>query len=602
MQTSVTRSRIQRVTMMAGLLLIVAGVDTGSAAVNAWTDPVSGSWGTAGNWSAGLPQSNQDASLAVAGAYTVTVDDITADNALGLVVTNITVGAASGPPALTVDFTNTTRTVTVGAANDGKIGVGISAGSLGRLSVANGQITAARLHLGSGLGGAGSVHLSGGSVALRSMSATAGTEWLRLGSDAGSTGTLVMTGGQISGPSDYGGTYGHIGGGGSGLIIISNGLFRTGGYGLYFGASSGHGELKLYGGTLYSGNDNSTKNVTIEVGSGVNSEGFILIDGGTLIVTNNADLSLGVRGGSHGVLTISNGVFNIAGGDLGLGMRANSLGELNVVGGTNLCDTPLIGSGAVNVGGGTGIVNVFANGYLASLGGYAQLGQGPGSRGTLNVSGNGRCEIGGYGMLMGDGDGAWSEINVAGGEFRMTAGAVYLRSGTINVSGGSFQTGTLLLGTTGGIGSAKTGTVSIAGGTVTLGTTTLGMAGRPGFLRVAGSAPSAVTVNALTAITADSTLQFTLDAAGVTPITVNNTLTVNADTKLEVDCGAYDTRNGLAVPLIAYNTRSGTFDASNIAIINTGSATASVDPGDGSADAVTLRITLPPGGTVLLIR
>jgi hypothetical protein len=41
---------------------------------------------------------------------------------------------------------------------------------------------------------------------------------------------------------------------------------------------------------------------------------------------------------------------------------------------------------------------------------------------------------------------------------------------------------------------------------------------------------------------------------------------------------------------------------SNIAIVNTGSATAAIDPGDGSDAAVTLRITLPPGGTVLLIR
>jgi hypothetical protein len=301
-------------------------------------------------------------------------------------------------------------------------------------------------------------------------------------------------------------------------------------------------------------------------------------------------------------MTISNGVFNIAGGDLGLGMRANAYGELNVVGGTNLCDTPLIGTGTSTAGGGTGIVNVCVNGYMASLGGWTQLGNGPGSFGRVTVSDNGRCEIGGYGMLVGDGDGGFGEINVADGEFRVTGSSVYLRSGAVNVSGGSFQTGTLYLGTTGGTGTAKTGTVSIAGGTVVLGSTTVGVAGRPGFLRIAGSGATSISVNALTATTADSTLQFTLDAAGVTPITVNNALTVNADTKLTVDCGAYDKRNGLTIPLLHYGTRSGTFDDGKIEIINTGSATAGIDPGDGSADAVTLRITLPPGGTVLQVR
>ncbi len=584
-------------TMMAGLLLIVAGVDTGSAAVNAWKDPVSGYWGTAGNWSAGVPQGSDDIQIMVAGEYTVSVDNDTADNGQGMAVTSITVRAATGLPELAVGFTNTARTLMIGSANIGNIGVGTAAGTRGLLSLATGSVSAAQLHLGSGAGGYGRAHISGGSAQLRSMSTAAGTEWFRLGSVAGSTGTLVMTGGEISGPAGYGGTYGHIGGAGAGSLIISNGLFTTGGYGLYFGATTGHGELKLLGGALFHGHEGRA---VIEVGSGASSRGFILIDGGTLIVTNNADLSLGVRAGSRGIMTISNGVLNIAGGDLGLGMRTGSYGELNVVGGTNLCDTPLIGTGTAS--GGTGIVNVVANGYMASLGGWTQLGNGPGSFGQLNVADNGRCEIGGYGMLMGDGDGGFGEVNVADGEFRISPGTAYIRSGTINISGGTCSFGTTFLGTAGGIGSAKTGTVSITGGTVTLGTTTLGTVGRPGFLRVLGSAPSSITVNALTATTADSTFQFTLDAAGVTPITVNNTLTVNADTKLTVDCGAYDTRNGLAVPLIVYGTRSGAFDVSNIAIVNTGSATASIDPGDGSADAVTLRIELPPGGTVLQVR
>ena len=198
MRQEIFVSRMTVLRIAAGILWTLSCINAAWAANNAWMAPVSGSWGTGGNWNAGLPQSFQDVSLAVAGAYMVTVDDITADNALGMVVTGITVGASSGLPELAIDFTNTTQTLTVGAGNDGKIGVGITAGRQGRLSLTAGQVSAARLHLGSGLGGTGSAYLSGGSVALRSMSTTAGTEWLRLGSDAGSVGTLVMTGGQIS--------------------------------------------------------------------------------------------------------------------------------------------------------------------------------------------------------------------------------------------------------------------------------------------------------------------------------------------------------------------------------------------------------------------
>jgi hypothetical protein len=589
MRTSVIRGWMQSVTMMTGLLLIVAGAETGLAAVNAWKNPVSGSWGTAGNWSAGLPQSAQDASIAVAGAYTVTVDNFTADNALGLVVTNITVGAASGLPALAVNFTNTTRTLTVGAANDGKLGVGTTSGSHGRLVIANGKISAARLYAGDvGSASSGAILISGGTLHLRSTHAT--LNWLRLGAAAGCTGTLVMTGGELV--TTNGASYGCVGYSGKGLFILSNGVVRTAGI-LVGGNTGGEGGMQLFGGEFIQRKEAS------EIGSGANAIGTVLVDGGKWIATNTAvgTINIGVRSGSRGVMTVSNGIVRMT---ASLGTRAGAYGEWNAAGGTSVVSLLKIGTYTGTSGSGQGVVNV-SGGYLNVPSGYAELANGGPARGTLNVSG-GLCEVGGFGVIMGNGDGAWSEINVAGGEFRMTAGVVYLRSGAISVSGGSFQTGTLLLGTTGGTGSAKTGTVSIAGGTVTLGTTTVGESGRPGFLRVAGSAPSSITVNALTATTADSTFQFALDAAGVTPITVNNALTVNANTKLTVDCGAYDKRNGLAVPLITYGTRIGAFTAANIAIINTGSATAGIDPGDGSADAVTLRITLPPGGTILQVR
>jgi len=81
-------------------------LNSGTAAINTWTNSASGSWGTAINWDAGVPAGSDDISISQEGTYTVTVDDDTANNDLGMAVTSITVEANSGLPELAIDFTS----------------------------------------------------------------------------------------------------------------------------------------------------------------------------------------------------------------------------------------------------------------------------------------------------------------------------------------------------------------------------------------------------------------------------------------------------------------------------------------------------------------
>lgn len=567
---------------------LFAASNRATAQVNTWTNSGSGSWGTAGNWDGGLPSGTDDISITGAGAYTVTVDDNTADNDLGLAVNSVIVGTGSGRPELTIGFTNTTKVLTVGTGTAGTLKIGTTSGTHGRLSVADGEISAAHLLLGEGgSASTGEARISGGTVTLRSNAT--GLNWIRLGNTASSTGMVVMTGGTLNGPG-YGGTYGNIGGAGKGLLIISNGLFTAGGYGLYIGAASGaDGEVRLPGGEL-----KLTKGL-IEVGSGYNSRGSILIDGGRLTVTNGAGIAVAERYGSRGSLTVSNGTLHMVDGVLSVGSRAGAYGVVDIAGGTNYVGKSPYGltMGAYAGGGGTGVLNVTA-GRLTVHNGWAYPGGGSGGVGIINVSG-GEFDNQGYGLIMGDANGAWSEINVTGG--KCDVNVTYLRSGAITVDGGVFAGGTTYIGTTGGYGpTLKTGSVTVVSGTLTLGSTTVGAADRPGYLTIEGST-STNTLASLTASPTNSTLTFILDETGISPITVTGALNVSDDTKLVVNIDNYDAPKGDSFVLIDYGSIGAGRIAEENITINGGSG-GRID--QTTDNKVTLNISPPPGTTILI--
>ncbi len=570
------------------------------AAINNWNDPETGSWGVGGNWSGGVPQASDDILIEASGTYTVSVDDATADPALGMAVNSLRVGTVAGMPELAVDFTNALRTLTVGAGTTGTagtLGVGTVAGTRGTLSIADGHLSAARLYLGEGGGGShGTARIDGGTLTLRSTDAN---YWMRLGDTAGSTGTLVVAGGTlISRDAD---NFGNVGGNGVGMLIVSNGLLETATVHVPGYTRNNEGTILLRGGDWF------VRKGTVEIGSGINSLGRLTVDGGNMTGTNgNNHLLIGVRSGSRGIANVRDGKVNVTGSELLVGTRAGSYGELTVEeGGEVFSGKPGTGfriGGAHADAGGTGVVHV-AGGTLIHSAGWTTMGAYANARGFLTVS-DGLCELWGSGLIVGDGDGSWSELRVTGGSCVVNGTEpLYLRSGAIIVSNGLFTSPkSTLIGTTGGSAGPKTGILEVSGGTVTVGSTTVGNTDRTGIVRVLGNGAT-VTMNALAATTVNSHLQFTLGETGVTSLTVTGALTVNANTRLQIDLADYRyMTHDLVVPLISYASRSGAFDVDNITFLNAGPTELSVDMGSGVNDAVTLRITPPPVGTVFLLR
>jgi hypothetical protein len=100
---------------------------------------------------------------------------------------------------------------------------------------------------------------------------------------------------------------------------------------------------------------------------------------------------------------------------------------------------------------------------------------------------------------------------------------------------------------------------------VTNGTSTATLEARNGVLTVAGSSGN---VNADTLTVANgSTLKFVADAAGVTRVTVDDTLTLDATSKLDVDITGYGSAGATQkLVLVEYGSKSGSFAPGNITV------------------------------------
>jgi len=232
-------------------------------------------------------------------------------------------------------------------------------------------------------------NMAGGSATWRLLGGTHSlSNGLWIATENGSTGTVVVSGGQLIATNAT--TY--VGDHGIGQITVSNGLAileetLIG----YFGSS--RGSLTVAGGT------NQILGALV-IAVGFDNTGSVLLDGGELVATNDLTLI-----GRHGVgqMTVSNGVARLANTYVGSG--SGSRGSLTVAGGTNQILGDLAAglwansTGSVLVSGGTLLVTN-ASTYMGSNGvgqmtvsnGLARLdntyvGYEAGSRGTLTVAG-----------------------------------------------------------------------------------------------------------------------------------------------------------------------------------------------------------------------
>jgi hypothetical protein len=620
-------------------VVLLASAMSGAAQTK-W-NAASGLWKDSGNWTNGVPNLNDAQLTPGVQSYTVTVDEPLVNPFRSLIVSNspayqttLDVNAA-GFSSVTGQFT-IGRSAVVNVNSGGEwtyIGTNMSLNPMGvirdggRLNIAGGSVLWTNLvytgtgrsfvYVGDGSdgslyvsagrleywglppnangthqlvvgrpGGAGYMEVTGGRVVLGQPSG--GQSPLLVGLYAGSTGTLVISGGELVGSNTAWNAFQVGTGGGYGRMIVTNtGYCQVGGGGsrLYVGSGNGsRGSLEVHAGYLNSGSltvgemngvGTATGTVRVMGGSLLNQSGLNVgssLSGGTAlgtfyafggnVMTKEYGVVIGRARASlvgHGTVSVTGGVFSVI-GTYGLGcykanvfpvcglvlgsVGANGIDETNAVsayGRLEVSGGTITNSGnfVLGVSGGTGVV-VQTGGRLVhtpgGLGYYTIVGYGAGTN-TLTGRGVGTYDMSGGTYYTPAATFVGGVPTVVPGELTNTTwyskdGAV----GLLKVTGGSFMCSNTLY-----VGGFGTGTLAV---------------GSNGVVRcnnlVLSNSPS-------------STLRFELTpAVPLTPLFVTNQLQIAAGAKLQVDMTGFNTL-GLT-KLLDCKTRSGSFDESNITI------------------------------------
>ncbi|MEN0109145.1 MAG: hypothetical protein AAF805_00335 [Planctomycetota bacterium] len=344
----------------------------------------------------------------------------------------------------------------------------------GTMTMSSGsQLTAGEMRIGDA--GAGTLNMIGGAItAATTIVGASGTgvlsvstdaaynagEDLRLGSNAGGDGTLIVksepnesAGGSMVLTDDL-----VVGVSGSGSVDQSAGSVSVGD-GLTIGLNAGAiGEYRQSGGVLTTGADlrlgsNGSGVLLVEAGAVadvgnhlrigyVSGDGAATIDGGTLRVTNtNRDAFIGE--GGTGTLEIKNGGLADFNDDLEIGFASGSVGGVTVGGGNGALATLDVRDG-VGVGvRGEGSITVLDGGVVD--GGNTNVGQVAGARGDLLVDGAGaqvtlaRLNVGGTFVAAG-GEGT---VTIREGRLAVTNQVTIWAGGEMELAGGSLRAGSI---------------------------------------------------------------------------------------------------------------------------------------------------------------
>jgi hypothetical protein len=240
-------------------------------------------------------------------------------------------------------------------------GSGRAALSKGALQAGDDRALANGVFVGLASGSQGTLSISGGIYI--------GLGHLCLGQEAGSTGVVWVTGGQLVTSNNYLTT---VGGDGVGQFVISNGQVAASSMIVATGPGS-LGKLIIAGGS-------ASLSGGLVIGDGVSASGIVSVTSGQLIVTNQAMVV-----GSYGVgqLTVSNGTLLAQSVNVGIGgfisNYTGSAGLLTIAGGTTLVASNITvgvfsnSTGAIEVtGGDLSVTNQPASGELA----IGQIGHG----------------------------------------------------------------------------------------------------------------------------------------------------------------------------------------------------------------------------------
>jgi fibronectin-binding autotransporter adhesin len=507
--------------ILAAALLTLATAAPHAWAQFTWNNPAGGNWSVGGNWQAGTAPASSPTTALVFGSpatqatsYTATNDIVdpfqlnalTINNTAGTVTLagsplsfagaspTVTVGDA-GSMTLSPAATLAATTTIAGPGSGGFTFGGAVAGgsnnlvktSVGTLTLAGGgSLNALQL-------AAGTTNVTGGTLALTLANTAA--ESLLMGTAAGQTATLNLTGGRVditehARIGQAAGSTGIVSVSGAGTVLANTvagttGIIRVG--------ANGTGSLSVTAGATVNA-------LNLYLGLSVGSTGDMLIDGPGSTVNSSYMFRVGT--GGNGTLTVRNGgtlnagtvsanfafiVGNIGVGNLTLrdGGRINSPAFFIGYGGTG--DVPGIGTTTVT---GTGAVLTVST---PTAGGFLGVGMTTAGDGTLNVQNGGQVVV--------NGD---------------TLGAVFAGRGTINVTdpGSLLQTRGIALG----------GDFSVPGGTATLNV------GAAGTVTVAARASlhtgGTINLNAGGAMSVGTLVDGRFNSTGVVNLAAGTSLTI----------------------------------------------------------------------------
>jgi T5SS/PEP-CTERM-associated repeat protein/autotransporter-associated beta strand protein len=488
-----------------------------------------------------------------------------------------------------------------------QLGVNFDFSSLGINFAANGgmidtngnSLTFATALTGTGAftkGGAGTLTL-GGTVASAAVTVSGGTLALGSNNRLASTSNLTLNGGDFTlgtfnqTVGNFTLVSGNLNGTGN-LTVNSGGLFALQS-GNIFANLTGTGSLNKTGNGLasLSGNDTYTGNTTVS--------------GGTLLLSSNTALGLGVLSLDGGALAFAPGVSTALPG-ASLNLTSNS-GAINI-GNSSL-------TFAANITGNGGL-NIIGNGTLTLTGNNTYAGNTTITNGTLLLSGNSALPVNSTVVVDANStfnlNGQNTTINALSGNGNVTLGA----GGNLTVSGNTVTTFTGNISGTGNLTVTGNDSLILAGNnTYTGNTTILGGTLQIGNGTNNGFVPGNITDNGTLVISGNGASQtfsgaivgtgnLVVSGNGTVILAGNNTFTGNTT----IESGTLDISNTTALgnsttPIMLGSNTSGTLEftgdsgdlTQNISVTGSGGGTVS----NNGTGTLTLTGNLMKNGTVL---
>jgi large repetitive protein len=519
------------------------------AQVNSYTNTASGNWQAGSYWSLGVPPNSTQSGIYItnAASKTVTINSVTSSLFTNtLVISNLTVGSFAGT-------TNTLSLFNAGTNTPLQVIDGVTVTNGGMLMITNSALQVSGIYSDAFLVEGQMLMMSGASVLASNANVFAG---MRVASNPGASGTLTVAGGTLTTVSAN--LYAGHDAGSTGMIWVTGGnVVVADKLGV---ATSGAGQMTVSNGTVspvdlvvgeLSGSDGTvtlaggttTISDVMVIGRLSSATGGVWMTGGELMVTDNPDeITIEVGGSGVGQMTVSNGTvaalqieagsgdggvgtFTVAGGTVtaGDGLYAAGTntahaaiwidgGQLQVT--SNLVDIGFQGSGQLTVSNGTvAATNMIVADFAGSQGLFTMAG------GTLTLSGFLNVGEGGTGSVVMAG--GFLAANQAPGNLMIVSNGVSVGFGSVGtmlVTNGLALLNPLLVGNVAG----ADGTLTVAGGSVSVSAANPAVASLMALGNMAGATGTCwITGGELLITNSGSVAQLQIGSFGVGQMTVS---------------------------------------------------------------------------------